>query len=109
MKKMVNGNLVSLSEEEMEVYKNRIKTWKQEGYKVSRSVQYPSLKDQLENLWDDIEAGVFGEEAKNGKFFQSIEKIKKENPKDMFYDISKHCSSLDDLDSVIKEVFNVSV
>lgn len=39
------------------------------------------IPEQLNLLYDDIEAGVFGEEAKTGKFAQYIKAIKQQYPK----------------------------
>ena len=39
------------------------------------------IKEELNCLYDDIQAGIFGEEAKNGKFAQYINSIKEKFPK----------------------------
>jgi hypothetical protein len=39
------------------------------------------IAHQLNLLWDDIEAGVFGESAQSGQFAQYIRAIKQQFPK----------------------------
>jgi hypothetical protein len=51
------------------------------GYKVERVSQYPSLAEQLDSLFKDIEAGFFGAKAKNSDFYKSIKLVKDSNPK----------------------------
>ena len=36
---------------------------------------------QLEKLWDDIDAGKFGETAKTGQFYTYVKNIKEKHPK----------------------------
>ena len=45
-------------------------------YKVKRQAEYGELADQLDMLYKDIEAGLFGEQAKTGLFFQHIMNVK---------------------------------
>lgn len=42
---------------------------------------YPTYGDQFNALWDDIDAGKFGEDAKTGSFYQSIKAVKDAYPK----------------------------
>ncbi len=46
-----------------------------------RGARYPSIKDQLDKLWHDIDAGFFGDTAKGGTFYQAIKAVKNEFPK----------------------------
>ena len=39
------------------------------------------LHTELEKLWDDIDAGKFGEDAKTGKFYTDVKNIKAKYPK----------------------------
>tara|TARA_B100002019_G_scaffold288891_1_gene303422 strand:- start:842 stop:1177 length:336 start_codon:yes stop_codon:yes gene_type:complete len=39
------------------------------------------LHVELEKLWDDIDAGKFGEAAKTGKFYTDVKTIKEKYPK----------------------------
>lgn len=50
-----------------------------DGYKGQRN--YPTLKKQLEMLYDDIKDDKLGAKAKTGKFFKTIDKVKTDNPK----------------------------
>jgi len=40
-----------------------------------------TLNRQLEKLWDDIDAGLFGADAKTGLFYTFVSDIKAANPK----------------------------
>jgi hypothetical protein len=40
-----------------------------------------NLHQQLEHLYDDIQAGLFGEAAKTGKFCSYVESVKAAYPK----------------------------
>lgn len=51
------------------------------GHITLRSVRYPSVGEQLGQLWHDIDQGLFGELAKTGSFYQSILQVKQEIPK----------------------------
>ena len=42
-----------------------------------------NVSEQLNLLYDDIDQGLFGEQAKAGKFFQYIKEIKEKYPKDI--------------------------
>lgn len=48
------------------------------GWRVQRESRYGSLVAQIEMIYDDIEAGHFGEQAKNGKWYMFIKSIKDE-------------------------------
>lgn len=40
-----------------------------------------NIGEQLNLLYDDIDAGVFGEQAKGGQFYQYVKSIKDQYPK----------------------------
>jgi hypothetical protein len=42
---------------------------------------YPKIGDQLDLLWHDINDGIFGETAKESKWFQEIKIVKERYPK----------------------------
>ena len=44
-------------------------------------VENGGLHLELEKLWDDIDAGKFGETAKTGKFYTDVKAIKEKYPK----------------------------
>ena len=46
-----------------------------------RTYQYKSWEHQLDMLFNDIEAGKFGEDAKTGSWYLWIKGIKDANPK----------------------------
>ena len=48
---------------------------------LARQKLYASLEDQLDMLYRDIDAGLFGEKAKTGEFFTVIKKVKETHPK----------------------------
>lgn len=47
---------------------------------IKRMLAY-HVGEQLNFLYDDIQAGLFGEEAKTGQFAQYVKRIKNEFPK----------------------------
>ena len=50
-----------------------------DGYKGKR--RYPFWKEQFEMLYKDIKAGKFGEDAKTGDFYKTIDKVVENAPK----------------------------
>ena len=50
-------------------------------HKHLRQIEFPSLADQLDKLWHDIDSGLFGELAKTGSFYVDIKAVKDANPK----------------------------
>lgn len=50
-------------------------------YQAARVFEYPTLADQLDTLWHDIEAGKFGAKARTSEFFQAIKAVKDRHPK----------------------------
>ena len=46
-----------------------------------RKVTYPDIGTQLDKLFDDIKSGKFGNDAKQGEWYQMIQKIKDQIPK----------------------------
>lgn len=51
------------------------------SYSNNRRNSYNQLEEQLDMLYKDIKAGLFGENALNGTFFKHIDEIKTNNPK----------------------------
>jgi hypothetical protein len=47
---------------------------------IAREKLYADIKEQLDMLYKDIEAGVFGEKAKTGTWFQHIKEVKETHP-----------------------------
>ena len=84
--RVVNGEQVDLSAEEIEATLN---TWAENerarqldeeanGYKYARETAYPSLKEQLDKLYHDIDNGTLDE---TGEFFTALKEVKDDNPK----------------------------
>ena len=65
--------------EEIEAYRQT--AWEaiqDRSYKAKRSEEYPFIKQQLDNLWHDIENDTLD---KTGKFYTSISAVKSNHPK----------------------------
>ena len=43
---------------------------------------YPTISEQLDKLWHDIDGGLFGTSAKTGDFYLAIKSVKDANPKE---------------------------
>jgi len=75
MKKMVNGNLVDMTPEEISDRDKQIKAGEADyaanGYKQRRELEYPSIEDQLDKIFHD------GIDA----WKSDIQAIKNNNPK----------------------------
>lgn len=50
-------------------------------YQANRRAQYGFIEEQLDKLFDDIDSGLFGENAKTGQFYTFIKGVKDANPK----------------------------
>lgn len=48
---------------------------------VKRQKYYSELKEQLDKLWHDIDAGKFGDAAKTGGFYLARKVVKDKYPK----------------------------
>ena len=83
--KIVNGEKVLLSAEEISAREAEEAAAKTEEdalkYKVSREINYPSLPEQFDQLFRDITAGKFGDDAKTGEWYIAIKGVKDSNPK----------------------------
>jgi hypothetical protein len=51
------------------------------SWRTTRESEYGHVNKQLNLLWDDIDNGLFGEEAKTGQWYQFVKTIKENNPK----------------------------
>ena len=63
----------AITEKAANKYKNDRTTF---GVKV-----YPELREQLDQLFRDITAGKFGDDAKTGEWYIAIKEVKDTNPK----------------------------
>ena len=83
--KIVNGEKVLLTAEEISAREAEEAAAKTEEdalkYKVSREINYPSLPEQFDQLFRDITAGKFGDDAKTGEWYIAIKNVKDSNPK----------------------------
>lgn len=50
-------------------------------YQAVRQNSYPTIGEQFDLIFHDIDNGVFGESAKNSSFFKAIKEIKNKIPK----------------------------
>ncbi len=84
--KVVNGEQVDLTAEEIEATLNawaeneRARQLDEEanGYKVARKYAYPSLAEQFDKLWHDINNGTLDN---TGAFYTALKTVKDDNPK----------------------------
>ena len=58
-------------------------TWDENNqpHKLNRFAEYPDVKEQLAMLYDDIDSGKFGVNAKKSSFYKSIKSVKSKYPK----------------------------
>jgi len=47
----------------------------------NRRSSYPSLGEQLDKLFHDIDGGLLGEDAKTGSLYLALKEVKDDNPK----------------------------
>ena len=81
-----DGNKVSIAQTAVDAARVELDKLK---YKRDRSKNpvlkfantYPSLADQLDQLYHDIDAGKFGADAKTGSWFVGISSVKAAHPK----------------------------
>ena len=50
-------------------------------YAQERALAYPEIADQLDMLWHSIDAGEFGDTAKQSEFYIANKAVKDANPK----------------------------
>ena len=50
------------------------------AYKLSRRETYISVEEQLDQLYRDVAAGKFGDDAKTGEWYVGISSVKSSNP-----------------------------
>lgn len=51
------------------------------GYQDVRRNSYGNIDDQLDELFKDIDAGHFGDDAKSSEWYLRIKQVKADNPK----------------------------
>lgn len=86
--KIINGERVLMTPEEVHEFTGN--SYKEPEYISNRTGApeatnfnnvYPSIANQLDNLWHDIDNGLLGEQAKTGEFYIAIKSVKDANPK----------------------------
>lgn len=55
--------------------------WELTQHNHAREMAYGSIANELDMLYKDIDAGLFGEDAKTGSFYLHIKSVKDANPK----------------------------
>ena len=83
--KNVNGDRVDLTSQEVEdildFQAEQLFNEQNEGYKRTRELEYPQIKEQLDKLYHDIDGGLLGEDAKTGSYNLAIKRSKRRQPK----------------------------
>lgn len=87
--KMVDGKIVECTKDEIEEYKERYRFLRYHQVKMERKQSYPPYNDIIDCLYNDIEAGLMGDLAKNGQFYQKIKDLYDAYPADKYYDLTK--------------------
>lgn len=59
--------------------------WKSKIYSRIRQDKFGSIEQQLDQLYNDIDSGKFGEDAKTGSWYVGITSIKQQYSKDLRY------------------------
>ena len=62
----------------MAISKNLTKNY---TYSQARGTEYPTLQEQLDSLYHDIDDGKFGDTAKTGQFYLKRKAVKDKFPK----------------------------
>ena len=72
-------NVVTLDGSEVEESTRLQSIYDSNQYQRDR--QYPAIADQLDMLWHSIDAGEFGDTAKQSEFYTANKAVKDANPK----------------------------
>jgi hypothetical protein len=75
-----NGNVVTLDETLITAEVTRLQTI-YDNNQYQRDRQYAPTGDQLDMLWHSIDAGEFGDTAKQSEFYTANKAVKDANPK----------------------------
>lgn len=87
--KNVNGELIAFTAEEEKARATEETNFATQEtankYKITRTdtgtKTYPELPEQLDQLFRDVAAGKFGDDAKTGEWYIAIKAVKDANPK----------------------------
>ena len=78
----INGNKVTLNQSLIDAARVELdKLNYRNDRRVGLSTTYPSLYEQFDQLYRDINAGKFGADAKTGEWFVGITSVKTAHPK----------------------------
>jgi len=75
-----DGNSVTLDQSLITAEVNRLQT-EYDNNQYQRDRQYAPTGDQLDMLWHSIDAGEFGDTAKQSEFYTANKAVKDANPK----------------------------
>jgi len=86
---LINGKKVAFTAEEetaRDAFEaEEAKKLAADKYKNDRTINgtkiYPNVKEQLDQLFRDVAAGKFGDDAKTGEWYIAIKDVKDSNPK----------------------------
>ena len=80
--KLVNGELVKLTEEERQAVLLRWNAPDTRAYDQKRQEEYPSIGDQLDMLWHAMDVGDWNIKLiKTTSFYTELKAVKDANPK----------------------------
>ena len=68
-------------EREQDMAANGYKIYRVHGKTGEEVETYPSIVEQLDKLWHDIDGGKLGADAKTGSWYLAIKQVKDDNPK----------------------------
>ena len=68
-------------EREQDMAANGYKIYRVHGKTGEEVETYPSIVEQLDKLWHDIDGGKLGADAKTGSWYLAIKQVKDESPK----------------------------
>jgi hypothetical protein len=80
-KVLKNPDVSFMNEDERFEYYTLLQSAINVRWLAERKNKYKEWDRQLEMLWDDINDGLLGEDAKTGKFYTFIKEIKEQHPK----------------------------
>ena len=85
MKKLVNYDIVEMTDEEIAQAEKEAKIAEVETkkikYKRDRALAYPNLAEQFDLLWHAIDGGKFNVKSKETDFYKKLKAVKDANPK----------------------------
>ena len=82
----INGNKINLNQTLIDAARVELNKFKYKSDRTQSPVleipnTYPKISEQLDQLYHDIEAGKFGNDAKTGSWYVGISSVKAAHPK----------------------------